>query len=123
MVFLAFDVFFIIFCIGIACVIFFALFCIIPVIAVAYALKIREGASEEDIMSLPKYRFSQSNALVLVDDNMKQLVKAKIDSYSESHASELSVHPDDSVSTNSVFSYLSFHNYTILYFYYHGGNL
>lgn len=95
-VFLAFDVFFIIFCIGMACIVFFALFCIIPIIALAYALRIREGASEDDISSLPMYRFSQSNVMVMVDDNKKQLAKARIGSYNQSHISELSLHPDDS---------------------------
>lgn len=112
-VFLAFDVFFIIFCVGMACIIFFALFCIIPIIALAYALRIREGASEEDIRSLPKYRFSQSNVLVMVDDK-KQLVKARTDSCNGTHISELSLHPDDSVSTNCVFSYIHFHNSLVL---------
>ncbi|KAG5043183.1 hypothetical protein JHK87_007098 [Glycine soja] len=95
-VFLAFDVFFIIFCIGMACIVFFALFCIIPIIALAYAMRIREGASEEDILSLPMYRFSQSNSLVMVDDNKKQLIKGRVDSCNGSHMSELSLHPDDS---------------------------
>ncbi|KHN34569.1 E3 ubiquitin protein ligase RIE1 [Glycine soja] len=95
-VFLAFDVFFIIFCIGMACIVFFALFCIIPIIALAYAMRIREGASEEDIRSLPMYRFSLSNSLVMVDDNKKQLVKVRVDSCNGSHMSELSLHPDDS---------------------------
>ncbi|XP_020960333.1 E3 ubiquitin-protein ligase At1g12760 isoform X1 [Arachis ipaensis] len=99
-VFLAFDVFFIIFCIGMACIIFFALFCLIPIIALAYAIRIREGASEEDIRSLPKYRFGQSNLLVLVDDKKKQIVKAESDSYNENHISELFLEPDDSVSTS-----------------------
>ncbi|KAK7286638.1 hypothetical protein RJT34_21777 [Clitoria ternatea] len=96
-VFLAFDVFFIIFCIGMACIVFFALFCLIPIIALAYAMRIREGASDEDIRSLPKYRFSQSYSLVMVDDNKKQLVKERVDSCSSgSHMSKLSLHPDDS---------------------------
>lgn len=102
MVFLAFDIFFIIFCIGMACVVFFALFCIIPIIALAYAMKIREGASEEDIKSLPMYMFSQSNSLVMVDDNKKQLVNTKVDSCNGSHMSELSLNPDDSVSADCV---------------------
>ncbi|RZC20288.1 E3 ubiquitin-protein ligase At4g11680-like isoform X2 [Glycine soja] len=96
-VFLAFDVFFIIFCIGMACIVFFALFCIIPIIALAYAMRIREGASEEDILSLPMYRFSQSNSLVMVDDNKKQLIKGRVDSCNGSHMSALSLHPDDSL--------------------------
>jgi hypothetical protein len=87
-----------------ACIVFFALFCIIPIIALAYALRIREGASEDDIKSLPVYRFSQSNVMVMVDDNKKQLGKARTGSYNQSHISELSLHPDDSVSTVSSFS-------------------
>jgi hypothetical protein len=54
---------FIMFCIGMAFIVFFALFCIIPIIALAYALRIREGASEDDIRSLPMYRFSRSNVM------------------------------------------------------------
>ncbi|GMH08096.1 hypothetical protein Nepgr_009936 [Nepenthes gracilis] len=59
-VFLALDVFFMIFCIGMACVICLILFCCIPIVAIAHAMTIREGASEEDIQVLPKYRFRQS---------------------------------------------------------------
>ncbi|RDY09206.1 E3 ubiquitin protein ligase RIE1, partial [Mucuna pruriens] len=95
-VFLAFDIFFIIFCIGMACIVFFALFCIIPIIALAYAMRLREGASEEDIKSLPKYRFSQSNSLEMVDHNKKQFDNTRVDSCNGSHMSELSLHPDDS---------------------------
>ncbi|KAI4300948.1 hypothetical protein L6164_034273 [Bauhinia variegata] len=95
-VFLAFDVFFIIFCIGMACIIFFALFCFVPIVALAYAIKMREGASDEDIRSLPKYRFSQSNLLVRVDEDQKQVVKARIDPGNSNYLSELSLHPDDS---------------------------
>ncbi|MCI05690.1 E3 ubiquitin-protein ligase, partial [Trifolium medium] len=75
--------------------VFFTLFSIIPIIALDYALRIREGslriregASEDDIRSLPMYRFNQSNVMVMVDDNKKQFVKAG--------TSELSLHPDDS---------------------------
>lgn len=61
-VFLALDVFFMIFCIGVACVVFLALFCCIPVVAIAYAMTLREGASEDEIKQLPRYRFHQSYA-------------------------------------------------------------
>ena len=64
-VFLALDVFFMLFCIGIAFVICLALFCSIPILAIAYAMTIREGASEDEIGLLPKYRFHQSCALRL----------------------------------------------------------
>ncbi|XP_054802620.1 E3 ubiquitin-protein ligase At1g12760-like [Prosopis cineraria] len=95
-VFLAFDVFFIIFCIGMVCVVFFALFFFIPIVALAYAMRIREGASEEDIRSLPKYKFSQPNSLLMVDDSKKQVSKARIDASNSNLVSELYVNPDDS---------------------------
>ncbi|KAI4348559.1 hypothetical protein L6164_009269 [Bauhinia variegata] len=104
-VFLDFDVFFNIFGIVMACIIFFVFFCfivIVATVALAYAVKMREGASDADIRSLPKYRFSQSNLLVMVDDNQKQVVKARTDTDNSNHASELSLHPDDSMEQNSI---------------------
>ncbi|XP_059310304.1 E3 ubiquitin protein ligase RIE1-like [Lycium ferocissimum] len=56
-VFLAFDVFFAIFCVALACLIGVALCCCLPcIIAVLYAVG-QEGASDEDLRVLPKYRF------------------------------------------------------------------
>ncbi|KAJ7942522.1 E3 ubiquitin-protein ligase [Quillaja saponaria] len=94
-VFLAFDVFFIIFCIGMACIIFFALCCCVPIVAFAYAMSIREGASEEDIRSLPKYRFRHSR-LFLFDDDKKQVVRTRMDLGNSNYNTELSLHPEDS---------------------------
>eukprot|EP00249_Psilotum_nudum_P021793 c28249_g1_i1 orf=441-1598(+) len=57
-VFLAFDVFFVVFCIALACVIGIAVCCCLPcIIAILYAVADQEGASEEDICALPKYKF------------------------------------------------------------------
>ncbi|XP_073287735.1 E3 ubiquitin protein ligase RIE1-like [Primulina huaijiensis] len=57
-VFLAFDVFFAIFCVVLACLIGIALCCCLPcIIAVLYAIAGQEGASEADLRVLPKYRF------------------------------------------------------------------
>lgn len=62
MIFLAFEVFFVIFCIGMACIIFFTLFCCFPIVAtIAYAMAIQEGASESDLSALPKFEYSQTN--------------------------------------------------------------
>ncbi|KAJ9548999.1 hypothetical protein OSB04_021542 [Centaurea solstitialis] len=61
-VFLAFDVFFAIFCVVLACLIGIALCCCLPcIIAILYAVAGQEGASEADLSSLPKYRFQVSN--------------------------------------------------------------
>ncbi|KAG1362299.1 E3 ubiquitin-protein ligase [Cocos nucifera] len=57
-VFLAFDVFFVIFCVALACVVGVAVCCCLPcIIAILYAVADQAGASEEDICQLPKYQF------------------------------------------------------------------
>ncbi|KAL9324898.1 hypothetical protein ACSQ67_005543 [Phaseolus vulgaris] len=57
-VFLAFDVFFAIFCVVLACLIGIALCCCLPcIIAILYAVAGQEGASEADLSILQKYRF------------------------------------------------------------------
>ncbi|KAK7407686.1 hypothetical protein VNO78_09699 [Psophocarpus tetragonolobus] len=61
-VFLAFDVFFAIFCVVLACLIGIALCCCLPcIIAILYAVAGQEGASEADLSMLPKYRFRLSS--------------------------------------------------------------
>ncbi|CAK8570422.1 unnamed protein product [Lathyrus sativus] len=61
-IFLAFDVFFAIFCVVLACLIGIALCCCLPcIIAILYAVAGQEGASEADLSILPKYRFRLSN--------------------------------------------------------------
>lgn len=61
-IFLAFDVFFAIFCVVLACLIGIALCCCLPcIIAILYAVAGQEGASEADLSILPKYRFRISN--------------------------------------------------------------
>ncbi|PIA51504.1 hypothetical protein AQUCO_01100386v1, partial [Aquilegia coerulea] len=57
-VFLAFDVFFAIFCVVLACIIGIALCCCLPcIIAILYAVAGQEGATESDLSALPKYRY------------------------------------------------------------------
>ncbi|XP_027341743.1 E3 ubiquitin protein ligase RIE1 isoform X2 [Abrus precatorius] len=61
-VFLAFDVFFAIFCVVLACLIGIALCCCLPcIIAILYAVAGQDGASESDLSILPKYRFQMLN--------------------------------------------------------------
>ncbi|XP_008789277.1 E3 ubiquitin protein ligase RIE1 isoform X1 [Phoenix dactylifera] len=59
-VFLAFDVFFAIFCVALACIIGIALCCCLPcIIAILYAVAGQEGASDADISILPRYRYAE----------------------------------------------------------------
>ncbi|KAK9266553.1 hypothetical protein L1049_001597 [Liquidambar formosana] len=98
LIFLAFDVLFMIFCIVVACIIFFALFCCVPIVAIAYAMTIREGASEDDIRILPKYRFRQANPSTLIDNEKKQeIVGATLVLGNGNSTNELALHPEDSL--------------------------
>ncbi|OEL25397.1 E3 ubiquitin-protein ligase [Dichanthelium oligosanthes] len=57
-IFLAFDVFFVVFCVALACIIGIAVCCCLPcIIAILYAVSDQEGASEDDIRQIPKYKF------------------------------------------------------------------
>ncbi|XP_038993625.1 E3 ubiquitin-protein ligase At4g11680-like isoform X1 [Hibiscus syriacus] len=63
-IFLGFDVFFVVFCVALACVIGIAVCCCLPcIIAILYAVADQEGASKEDIDQLSKFKFRK-----IVDD-------------------------------------------------------
>ncbi|KAK9003556.1 hypothetical protein V6N11_084198 [Hibiscus sabdariffa] len=57
-IFLGFDVFFVVFCVALACIIGIAVCCCLPcIIAILYAVADQEGASKEDIDQLSKFKF------------------------------------------------------------------
>ncbi|GLT77584.1 hypothetical protein SLA2020_491540 [Shorea laevis] len=59
--FLAFDVLFVVICVAVACLIGIAVcFCLPCIIAILYALTDREGATDEEIDQLPKYKFKSA---------------------------------------------------------------
>ncbi|KAM7256203.1 hypothetical protein ACFE04_011944 [Oxalis oulophora] len=98
-VFLAFDIFFIIFCIGMACIIFFFLFFCIPLAAVAYAVSTRQGASEEDIKILPRFKYRQISPSTTLDDSEEHDLETSggfVNVTDNGSASELALHSDDS---------------------------
>ncbi|KAI3693938.1 hypothetical protein L1987_76894 [Smallanthus sonchifolius] len=65
--FLAFDVFFVVICVAVACVVGIAVCCCLPcIIAILYAVADQEGATKDDIERLPKYQFKR------IDDFEKQ---------------------------------------------------
>ncbi|XAR53176.1 hypothetical protein NMG60_11021614 [Bertholletia excelsa] len=56
--FLALDIFFVVFCVALACVVGIAVCCCLPcIIAILYAVADQEGASREDVDQLPKFKF------------------------------------------------------------------
>ncbi|CAA0812879.1 Zinc finger- C3HC4 type (RING finger) family protein [Striga hermonthica] len=105
-IFLAFDVFFMIFCIAMACVIFLLLFCCFPILAtVAYAMTIRDGASENDIKSLPKYVYRQKN--ILEDEVKQEEVNLTALPGNSSSTSELFLNPEDSECCICLYKYVN----------------
>ncbi|TYI34698.1 hypothetical protein ES332_A03G026600v1 [Gossypium tomentosum] len=59
-IFLAFDVFFVVFCVALACIIGIAVCCCLPcIIAILYAVADQEGASKEEIDQLSKFKFQK----------------------------------------------------------------
>lgn len=80
-----------VFCIGIACIICLVLFFCIPVVAIAYAMTVKEGASEDDIGILPKYRFRESFASRMSNNNLKHY------GVDRNCVNRLALHPEDCV--------------------------
>uniref|UniRef100_A0A2P2JS87 RING-type E3 ubiquitin transferase n=1 Tax=Rhizophora mucronata TaxID=61149 RepID=A0A2P2JS87_RHIMU len=96
-VFLAFDVFFILFCIGMASIVFVAVFCCIPILAVAYAIAMRKGASVDDIRNLPKYKYRQGSQFSTLENNKKQeVLGAQVGFGNTNSINELTLLPEDS---------------------------
>ncbi|KAI4381577.1 hypothetical protein MLD38_007638 [Melastoma candidum] len=95
-IFLAFDVFFVIFCIGLACLVFLALFCCIPLLAIAYAVATVEGATEEMIRSLPKYRYRSHDSGAVDGFIGLQVIGLKSGTGYNSYQGELVLSSEDS---------------------------
>ncbi|KAL2464545.1 Ubiquitin carboxyl-terminal hydrolase family protein [Forsythia ovata] len=81
-----------------ACIVFFALFCCFPILStVAYAITIGEGASENDIRALPKYRYRLPNTLgTFQNDKKQEKVSITLQSGNSNPTAELALHPEDS---------------------------
>ncbi|XP_031491241.1 E3 ubiquitin protein ligase RIE1 isoform X2 [Nymphaea colorata] len=92
-VFLAFDVFFAIFCVALACMIGIALCCCLPcIIAILYAVAGQEGASDADISLLPRYRYRQDGG---EKSRMGEGTMVPVDAGSEFSANERPLSADD----------------------------
>lgn len=108
--FLAFDVFFAIFCIALACVIGIALCCCLPcIIAFLYAIAGQKGASDADISILPRFRFRQVNQEAKFDLENQKAVTLTVAEPTRDSIDEIALSPEDSVSIFSpfLFSFLS----------------
>lgn len=73
--FLALDVVFVFICVAVACLIGLAVCCCLPcIIAILYALTDRDGATDEEIDRLPKYRFQRTVDLEKVDGEIYNIM-------------------------------------------------
>ncbi|KAK3194868.1 hypothetical protein Dsin_026178 [Dipteronia sinensis] len=72
-VFLAFDVAFVVICVAVACLIGIAVCCCLPcILGILYALTEREGATEEEIDRLPKYKFCRISDIEKVNGELQE---------------------------------------------------
>lgn len=71
--FLAFDVVFVVICIAVACLIGIAICCCLPcIIAILYVVTDQEGATKEDIDRLPKFKFRKVSKIEKVDGEIQE---------------------------------------------------
>lgn len=104
-IFLAFEVLFVMFCIGMACIILFTMFCYIPVVAtIEYIAATGKGASENDLRTLPKFHYTHINPPGTLDDVEKKDVELAIESDSSFSRPKLVLHLEDSVSIHNLFN-------------------
>ncbi|XP_077248981.1 E3 ubiquitin-protein ligase At4g11680-like [Tasmannia lanceolata] len=96
-VFLAFDVFFAIFCVALACFIGIALCCCLPcIIAFLYSVAGQEGASDADINGLPKFTFRQVNRAENFDLERPAVAVTTAEPSARHSTNEVSLSPEDS---------------------------
>ncbi|XP_077241517.1 E3 ubiquitin protein ligase RIE1-like [Tasmannia lanceolata] len=96
-VFLAFDVFFAIFCVALACIVGIALCCCLPcIIAFLYAVAGQEGASDADICGLPKFKFRQANQQENFDLEQQAIAVTITEPSASNSTNEVSLLPEDS---------------------------
>ncbi|XP_024995394.1 E3 ubiquitin-protein ligase At1g12760 [Cynara cardunculus var. scolymus] len=94
--FLAFDVFFIVFCVALACVIGIAICCCLPcIIAVLYVVADQEGASKEDIELLPKFTFHREGGAGRTNDEIQGVCGGVMTEYGTETPIERVLSPKD----------------------------
>ncbi|XP_071692415.1 LOW QUALITY PROTEIN: E3 ubiquitin-protein ligase At1g12760-like [Rutidosis leptorrhynchoides] len=95
-IFLAFDVFFVVFCVALACVIGIAVCCCLPcIIAVLYAVADQEGASKEDIELLTKFTFRLEDGAEKTDDEIQRLCGGVMTEYGTDTPIQHVLSPED----------------------------
>ncbi|XAR57504.1 hypothetical protein NMG60_11025668 [Bertholletia excelsa] len=107
-VLLAFDVVFMTFCVMMACVVVFALVYFFPFVSsIARPITMREGASENDIRTLPKYKYRQANSLNTFGRDWKQeSAELTAGSGNINSTSELALHTEDSECCICLYKYM-----------------
>lgn len=94
--FLAFEVLFVMFCIGMASIILLIMFCYFPVVAtIEYISAIGKGASEDELRTLSKFHYTRNT----FSSAEKQDCELAMEPDNEFSTPKLVLHPDDSVRT------------------------
>ncbi|PON77902.1 43kDa postsynaptic protein [Parasponia andersonii] len=72
-IFLAFDVVFVVICVAVACLIGIAVCCCLPcIIAILYVVTDQEGATKEDLDRLPKFKFRKISDVEKVNGEIQE---------------------------------------------------
>ncbi|KAG6533957.1 hypothetical protein ZIOFF_007836 [Zingiber officinale] len=96
-VFLAFDMFFAVFCVMLACAVGIALCCCLPcLIAFVHAIVGQEGASDTNLSNLPRFRYCQNNQLHKLGQENENEISITI-AEEDSSLMDLCLPPEDSV--------------------------
>ncbi|XP_042424207.1 E3 ubiquitin protein ligase RIE1-like [Zingiber officinale] len=95
-VFLAFDMFFAVFCVMLACAVGIALCCCLPcLIAFFHAIVGQEGASDTNLSNLPRFRYCQNNQLHKLGQENENEISITI-AEEDSSLMDLCLPPEDS---------------------------
>ncbi|KAL1822472.1 hypothetical protein ACET3Z_009250 [Daucus carota] len=101
--FLAFEVLFVMFCIGMASIILLIMFCYFPVVAtIEYISAIGKGASEDDLRTLSKFHYTQKTPY----SAEKQDCELAMEPDNEFSTPKLVLHPNDSECCICLHSYV-----------------
>ncbi|KAF5464192.1 hypothetical protein F2P56_014286 [Juglans regia] len=77
--FLAFDVVFVLICVAVACLVGIAVCCCLPcIISILYVVTDQEGATEEEIDQLPKFRFQKIGDVEKVNGETQESFRGMI---------------------------------------------
>ncbi|KAL5576639.1 hypothetical protein UlMin_018338 [Ulmus minor] len=105
-IFLAFDVVFVVICVAVACLIGIAVCCCLPcIIAILYVVTDQEGATKEDIDRLPKFRFRKVSDVEKVNGEIQESFGGIMTECNNDSPTERVLSPEDAECCICISSY------------------